>query len=155
MAYDTAEARTQLLDMVGAAIDELGSAVAALGEAYELLDPASADQLEEQVFGPLQTAIGRGRKARAAFAARHGLQAPAVSAPAVPPRASLRGGAREFVDAAVTATARAEAQLVEVQDTGLATVVGDPELRAALGELRTLIGPVPGAARRLLSNLGR
>ena len=38
MAYDTAEARQELLDDVAAATDRLGVALAALGEAYEQLD---------------------------------------------------------------------------------------------------------------------
>ena len=51
MTYLTAEARQQLLDEIADAIDELGTALAVLGAAYELLDERSADRLEEELFG--------------------------------------------------------------------------------------------------------
>ena len=38
MAYVSAEARQELLDTIADAIDELGVALAALGEAYEQLE---------------------------------------------------------------------------------------------------------------------
>ena len=59
MAYSTEEARIQLLDDIAHAIDELGVALAALGAAYELLDERTADQLEAELFRPVQVAYGR------------------------------------------------------------------------------------------------
>ena len=70
MAYTNAEARQDLLDIVAEAIDELAVALAALGEAYEQLDEQHADELEEQLFRPVQVAYGRAKRTHAAFAER-------------------------------------------------------------------------------------
>jgi hypothetical protein len=59
MAYVTAEARQELLDTIAEAADELASAIAALGDAYEQLDERAADTLEDQLFRPVQAAYGR------------------------------------------------------------------------------------------------
>ena len=73
MTYVSQEARQQLLDTVAEATDEIGIALAALGEAYEQLDDDTADTLEEQLFRPVQTAYGRARRTHSGFAERHGL----------------------------------------------------------------------------------
>ena len=73
MAYVSAEARQELLDTIADAIDELGVALAALGEAYEQLDERTADTLEEQLFRPVQTAYGRAQRTHSGFAQRFGL----------------------------------------------------------------------------------
>ena len=52
MSYTTAEGRQDLLDALAEATDEIGYALAALGAAYEQLDQATADKLEEDQFGP-------------------------------------------------------------------------------------------------------
>ena len=65
-----ADARQDLLDALAEAIDELGLALATLGEAYELLDENSQDRLEEQLFGPVQKGYGRAQRTYAAFAER-------------------------------------------------------------------------------------
>ena len=70
MAYSTEEARVQLLDDIAHAIDELGVALAALGAAYELLDERAADQLEAELFRPVQVAYGRAQRTHAGFAER-------------------------------------------------------------------------------------
>ena len=44
MPYSSAEARQQILDVVAAAAEKIGLAVASLGAAYEQLDIASADR---------------------------------------------------------------------------------------------------------------
>lgn len=46
MSYSTVEARKDLLAAVADAIDDLARALAALGAAYEMLDPHKADELE-------------------------------------------------------------------------------------------------------------
>ena len=56
MAYASKEARQDLLDTIADAIDEVAVALAALGAAYEQLDERSADELEEQLFRPVQVA---------------------------------------------------------------------------------------------------
>src|SRR5258708_11203070 len=73
MAYRTADARQQLLDTVAEAADELGFALASVGEAYERLDERAADSLERELFRPLQLAYGRAQRTHTEFANRHGL----------------------------------------------------------------------------------
>src|SRR4051812_17710621 len=153
MAYTTAEARTQLLDAVAEATDELGVAVAALGEAYEQLDERNADRLEEELFRPVQTAYGRAQRLHAAFAERSGLPTRTFTA-----TTSLHlpsSGVRGLLDAALAGVARAEGGLTTLQDSMLPVDVGDPELRAALADVRTLIAAVPSRAREFTRTLGR
>jgi len=102
MAYVSAEARQELLDTIADAIDELGVALAALGEAYEQLDERAADTLEEQLFRPVQTAYGRAQRTHAGFAQRFGLNARAFE-PAV--RGVPSTGVKGFVADAVAAVA--------------------------------------------------
>ena len=59
MSYTTVEARQQLLDALGEAIDDLARALTSLAAAYEQLDDQQADRLEEQLFRPVQRAYGR------------------------------------------------------------------------------------------------
>jgi hypothetical protein len=152
MPYTTADARQQLLDTVGEAVEDLASAVAALGEAYEQLDEQSGDVLEEQLFRPVQHAYGRARRTHADFAARHELNA-AQFAPATLGAPSR--GARGFIDDGVDDARRADEVLATLQDTLLPVEVGDPDLRAGLEEVRTLLGSIPGRARDFVRTLGR
>ena len=73
MAYTTVEGRQQLLGALAEAIDEIGLALASLSAAYERLDIATADTLEEELFGPAQRAYGRAKRTHVEFAERHGL----------------------------------------------------------------------------------
>ena len=98
MAYTNAEAQQDLLDIVAEAIDELAVALAALGEAYEQLDDQHADELEEQLFRPVQVAYGRAKRTYAAFAERTRL--PARGFDAATPGAPSNG-AKGFVEIAV------------------------------------------------------
>lgn len=152
MTYTTADARQQLLDQVAAAADEVGVALAALGEAYELLDEATADRLEEDLFRPVQSAYGRVKRTHAEFAGRHGLPG-RTFAPAS--RGHPSQGVRGFLDGAVEAVGRADLTLGTLQDSMLPVEVGDAELRAGLSEVRRTIGDVPGRARRFVRVLGR
>jgi hypothetical protein len=152
MARTAAEDRRQLLADLGRAIEALGVALAALGAAYEALDERTADELEAQLFRPVQSAAGRARRIHATFAARHGL--PAADFPAASPGpASL--GARGFVDRATAAVAEADEALAELQDSMLPVEVGDPELRSGLAEVRALVADVTARARGLVRTLGR
>jgi len=153
MSYTTADARRQLLDQVGAAADEVAVALAALGEAYELLDDATADRLEEELFRPAQAASGRLQRTHGDFAARHGLPARALPAPAA--RGLPSQGVRGFLDGAMAAVARADLTLGTLQDSLLPVEVGDPELRAGLSEVRRLLGDLPPRARGFVRVLGR
>jgi hypothetical protein len=152
MVQTTVEARQQLLDALAEATNAIGFALGSLGAAYEQLDEQQADALEEQLFRPVQLAFGRARRTYSDFAARHGLESRAFE-PRSPGLAST--GARGFIDNAVAAVGRADAELVELQDSLLPVDVGDPELRAALADLRELVGDISRRARELIRTLGR
>jgi hypothetical protein len=62
MAYEAGEARREMLDSLGDAIDDIAAALAALAGAYELLTTVPADRLEEELFGPVQAAYGRAKR---------------------------------------------------------------------------------------------
>lgn len=152
MTYVAGEARQELLDTLGDAIDEIGAALAALGEAYERLDVIGADRLEEELFRPVQAAYGRAKRTHAGFAERHGLpgRAFAAAAPGLPST-----GLRGFVDSAVDSVTEADGVLAELQDSMMPVEVGDAELRAGLTEVRELVGAVRGRAREFVRTLGR
>jgi hypothetical protein len=130
VTYGTAEARQELLDTVADAIKQIGAALAALGEAYELLDEQTADRLEEELFGPVQAAYGRAKRTHSSFATRTGH-----------PQKNFLPAANHI--------------LAELQDSLRPVEVGDPELRAGLAEVRTTLADVHRRARRLESVFGR
>jgi hypothetical protein len=152
MAYITNEARQDLLDGIADAIEEIGTALAALSGAYELLDERTADRLEDELFGPVQVAYGRARRTHTAFAERYGLPTRTFS-PAV--QGAPSHGVRGFLDMAVESVAGADDTLAELQDSMLPVEVGDAELRAGLAEVRELVGALRGRARELVRTLGR
>lgn len=152
MAYTSAQGRRELLDALATAIDDAGRALAALGAAYEQLDERTADELEEGLFGPVQRAYGRARRAHAAFAARHGMASTAFEQP---PAVGGSTGVRARVEQAVAAVEHADATIAELQDSLLPVEVGDPEVRAALSDVRETLSAVPAHARALLRHLGR
>ena len=152
MAYVSAEARQELLDTIADAIDELGVALAALGEAYEQLDERSADTLEEQLFRPVQAAYGRAQRTHAGFAQRFGLNARGFE-PAV--RGVPSTGVKGFVADAVAAVAQADADLAELQDSMMPVEVGDAELRSGVADVRELLSELSGRADALLRTFGR
>src|SRR3954447_23700090 len=122
MPYSTAAARQDMLDAIADAIDDLARGLAALGAAYELLDEHKADELEESLFGPVQSAYGRARRTHTEFATRHGLPVRTFEAP-VPGAPSHR--AKGFVAAAVAAVGHADVTLATLQDSMLPIEVGD------------------------------
>jgi len=152
MAYTSAEGRQELLEAVAEATESLGLALAMLGEAYEQLDEHNADRLEEELFGPVQTAYGRAKSTYTQFAKRHGLSGRSFETPA-PGLPST--GAKGFIDGAVDAVAAADSALASLQDSALPAEVGDVELRAALRDVRELLGGVRQRARELERTLGR
>jgi hypothetical protein len=152
VAYIAREARQELLDTLGEAIDEIADALAALGGAYEQLTTAPAERLEEDLFRPVQTAYGRAKRTHAGFAQRQGLP-DRTFASATPGRPST--GIRGFVDSAVASVDDADATLAELQDSMMPVEVGDAELRAGLAEVRELLGDVRHAAREFVRTLGR
>ena len=70
MAYDSAQARQELLDEVASATDDLAAALAALAGAFEALDDYNAKRLEEELFRPSRSP--RPRSDDSEFAGRHG-----------------------------------------------------------------------------------
>ena len=152
MAYTTAEARQELLDTLAQAANELGLASACLAEAYEQLDEASGDRLEEQCFRPVQTAYGRAKRAHTEFAARHGLPAAAFGqqSTGLPSQ-----GPGVFIERSVEAVGAADRTLAGLQDSMLPVEAGDEELRAGLKSIREPLGDVPAKARQFLRGLGR
>jgi hypothetical protein len=152
MAYTTIEGRQRLLDTVADAIDEIGFALAILGDAYERLDEHTADKLEQELFLPVQMAYGRAQRTHAGFAHRHGLPSRVFeSASGAAPSHGVKG----LLDSAMDAVGRADSQLATLQDSMLPVEVGDAQLRAGLEEVRTLLGELRGRARELLRTLGR
>ncbi len=147
-----AEARADILDALGRAADSLAVALAALGEAFELLDDAGAERLEEGLFRPVQQAYGRAQRVHAAFAERSGLPARAF-APAEVPHASQ--GAKSLVEHAVEAAGAADQEIADLQDSMLPVEFGDPELRAGLAEVRGLVGDVRVRGREFARTFGR
>ncbi len=148
----TEEGRRQLLDELADAIDQIGDALAALGAAYEQLDTTRADELEAALFRPVQLAYGRGRRIHVGFAERHGLPHRKFEPAAA---GLLSVGAKGFIDRAVESVGNADTGLAELQDSMLPVEVGDPELRAALADLRALVGDFSRQARDLVRTIGR
>ena len=152
MTYVAAEAQQEMLRTIGQAIDELGGALAVLGEVYERLDERAADELEEQLFRPAQVAYGRAKRTHDAFAQRHRLTGRQF-VPGSPGPASSSVG--ELLETALEAAGEADAILADLQDSLRPVEVGDPELRAGLAEVRTLLGELPPRGRQLQRVLGR
>jgi hypothetical protein len=152
MSYTDAEARQQLLDGLAEATDELGRALSALGGAYELLDERQGDDLEEQLFRPVQHAYGRARRTHTEFATRHGLPTREF---VTPPAGAPSMGVKGFVEEAVNGVVGAESELVALQDSLMPIEFGDQELRAGLAEVRALIDGLPTRARGFVRTFGR
>jgi hypothetical protein len=152
MASTNEQARRQLLDALAQAVDDIADAVAALGAAYEELDEQHADEIEDRLYRPAQHAYGRAKRTHSEFAARHGLPAGEFRTPT--PRAPSTG-VKGLVEIAVESIGRAEAGLVEMQDSFMPVEFGDPELRAGLSEVRELIVGLPRQAREFVRTFGR
>jgi len=152
MAFTAAEGSQHLLDVFAESIGQLEYAVATLGEAYEMLDEYSGDRLEQQLFRPVQLALGRAKRTHAEFAGRRGLTSAAVPAR---PAGAPSTGAKTLVKRAVDAVAAADGTLATLQDSMLPVEVGDPQLRAGLAEVRELVGGLRAKAREFVRTLGR
>jgi len=152
MTYVTSEARQRLLDDLAIAIEELATALAVLGAAYELLDDNSADRLEDELFRGVQTAFGRAQRTHTAFASRYSLPGRTFEQPnpGLPSQ-----GARSFLERAGEAIDEADNALVELQDSMLPVEVGDRELRTDLAEVRTLVEALQGRAHEFVRRFGR
>ena len=72
--------RQQLLDTLGAGIEEIAFALVSLAD--EQLDKQRADKLQQELLRPVQMAYGRTKRTHAEFARRHGLpEQPAARRP--------------------------------------------------------------------------
>jgi hypothetical protein len=151
MSFTTAEGRRQVLDDLADGADQIGLALAALGEAYERLDEDTGDRLEEQLFRPVQAAYGRAKRTHTEFSTRTGVRSRTFADPQI----GLPAEPRDEIARAVDQVQLADETLAGLQDSMLPVEVGEPELRAGLSEVRSLIAPVPVRARELLRTLGR
>ncbi len=151
MSYTNDSGRRQILDDSVAGANYMGDALAALGEAYELLDDHAAERMEESVFKPTQAAYGQLKRSLTEFAGRYGLPQPVFRPSMVPaptdPHTTL--------DRVADLVQSADDALAELQDTLLPVEVGDADLRAGLSRTRTLLTRVPAAAEDLIRILGR
>ncbi len=152
MSYTSAEGRTELLDQLAEATDKLAFALACLGAAYEQLDERSADQLEEELFRPLQLAYGRAQRTYKEFAHRHGLDGREF----VQPSSGLESQRpNELIENAADAIHDADEAIAALQDSMLPVEVGDQELRAGLSEVRSIVDHLPHRAHELVRVVGR
>src|SRR5947209_6391601 len=129
MAYTSESARLGLLDDLGRAVEQLSVAIEAVGQAYETADELTADQLEAQLFRPVQSAYARAQRTRSGFAERHGLTA---EAPPPASAAAPSGDPRLHLERATEAIQRADQIIAEMQDSMLPVEVGGRELRDGL-----------------------
>jgi hypothetical protein len=153
MPITTEEGRGEILADLSDAIERLALSAQRFGDAYEVIPAAMAgERLEANLYMPAQKAYGRCLRAYRAFAERYGFT-PQTFAPAT--QGAPSHGAHGLIDQGVAAAADADAVLAELQDSGRPIEFGDPELRAALVDVRGSLGQIPGAARDLLRTLGR
>ncbi len=152
MAYTNAEARGQLLADLAGAADQLALALACLGTAYEQLDEQRADELEQQLFHPVQLAYGRAQRTYTEFARRHGLPARTFGSVSAGPESQ---GPIALIERAGDAAGEADQAIADLQDSMLPVEVGDPELRAGLSEVRELVSHTPARAHELVRSVGR
>jgi hypothetical protein len=152
MAYTSESARTQLLDQLASAVDQLAIALASLAEAYEQVDEQTAALLEQRLFRPIQAAYGRARRTHTEFAQRHQLPTRTFT-PGSPGAHSA--DPRVHLERAIGAVEQADHVVAEMQDSMLPVEVGDRALRDGLTETRELIAAAPGNGRRLLRTIGR
>jgi hypothetical protein len=152
MAYTSESARNQLLDQLAVAVNQLATALAALGEAYEEVDEQTADVLEERLFRPVQGAYGRARRTHSEFAQRHQLPGRTFEPASL---GAHSGDPRVHLERAIAAIEQADHVVAEMQDSMLPVEVGDRELRDGLTETRELISAAPGYGRQLLRTIGR
>ena len=152
MTFSTAEARDRIIGDLEAAEEELGFAVASLGEGFEALPEGSADRLEGELFRPVQKAYVRTKRTRTAFAQRVGRD---TDEPQPKPVGPPSQGAKGFIQEAVAAASQADLILSELQDSMMPVEGGDGELRAGLSEIRELLSPIRVSAGSFLRTLGR
>jgi hypothetical protein len=152
MTYTTEEGKQKVLSDLAVAIEQIGVALAALGEAYEQLDEHNADVLEGRLFRPVQLAYGRAMRTHAEFAQRASLPGSDFGSQSPGPQSQ---SIQALIDRAGLAAAEADQTIAELQDSMLPVEVGDMELRAGLAQTREALAVVPIRARELVRTVGR
>jgi len=152
VTFTTAEARDRIIGDLEAAEEELGFAVASLGEGFEALPEGSADRLEDELFRPVQKAYVRTKRTRTGFAQRVARE---TDEPQPKPVGPPSQGAKGFIQQAAGAAIQAGQILAELQDSMMPVEGGDAELRAGLSEIRELLSPIRVSAATFLRTLGR
>jgi hypothetical protein len=152
VAYTNAEGRQQVLDDLASALDQVDLALAGVSGAYELLDDATAQRVEDALFRPLQTASAQLRRTRSEFAARHDLTGDGGERQ---PLHAAAGSAAVMIQDAAAAATRADMRLVELQDSMLPVEVGDRELREGIERVRTVLGDFGQRSREITRTIGR
>ena len=152
MTYDAAEARRRLLDTIAEAIEEIATALGALGDAYEQLDDDSADRMEATLFKPVQSAYAVAKRTYAGFASRHGLPDRDFAGA---PEGAVAHDVRIIMGRAIDAATEADMILSELQDSMAPVEVGDPELRAGLSEVRRGLADVARNGHDFVGLIGR
>ena len=153
MTYTSDEGRRELLGATAEAADTIGVALAALGAAYELVDD---DTARSAGVGAVRAGAGGVRAGEAGHARVRGAARAAASAFAVADAGRAFGAAR-----AATSSRRSRRSSTPTTSSPSCRTrccpveVGDPELRAALADVRTRLGEVPVRAAELLRTLGR
>lgn len=146
------EASEQIVFELGNAVERATLASACLSSAYELLGTAPADRLEDELFRPVQKALGRAKRARARFAESSGVPAAELEQES----AGLPSqGVKALVEKAIVAAAEADHAIAELQDSMMPIEFGDAELRADLAAIRELLDGLPSLSREFLRTLGR
>jgi hypothetical protein len=146
------EGREQVLGDFAAAIEAIALSLALLEAAYEQLDERAGDELEAEIFRPVQLAYGRAQRTHSEFASRFGLAGRSFDAPSPGLPSQLPN---ELIERASDAAAEADQAIAELQDSMLPIEVGDAELRAGLSTVRELLSAVPAKARALERTVGR
>jgi hypothetical protein len=144
--------REQVLGDLADATESIALSLALLGAAYEQLDERAGDELEAEIFRPVQRAYGRAQRTHSEFASRFGLVGRSFDAPSsgLPSQS-----ANELIERAADAASVADQAIADLQDSMLPIEVGDAELRAGLTAVRELLGSVPAKARALERTVGR
>ena len=153
MTYDTGEARRALVEELLGAAGDIATAIAYAIAAYDQLDDTSGGRLEEQVFAPLQKALGTLRRAAGGFAARHGDPATSPGSPPAEPHPSQ--GVAALLESCAAAVRAADEHLGSLQDSLVLIDLGDADLRAGVSDTRRRLGEVPAALRAFVRTLGR
>ncbi|MBV9310222.1 MAG: hypothetical protein JOZ73_05290 [Solirubrobacterales bacterium] len=152
MAYTESEARQQLLDDLGTAIDKLAVALSLLGVAYEQLDERTSEQLEAGLFRPVQLTYGRLQRTHGAFADRSGIPRRTFSpaAPGAPSQSPV-----QLLESAADVIGQSDEAIAALQDSMLPVEVGDVELRHGLADARLTLDGLPLRAHELVRVVGR